>query len=128
MTAETDAYDAIKERAGGGCELRIPRVCLGRYGSYQHRKRRAQCTRDELWDIANGLGVCGDGTHGCHGWITGHPAASEPLGWSLRQAWVITERRAWMFSPNYGQGWYLLGSDGGLNPVWDVPPPRELAA
>ncbi|MFC9768916.1 hypothetical protein [Rhodococcus jostii] len=30
------------------------------------------------------LHVCGDGTRGCHGWITAHPDTACELGWSVR--------------------------------------------
>lgn len=129
LLTEGDAKKIVRERAANMCELRIPGVCRGRYESYQHRKRRGHCTRAELWDPANGLGVCGDGTVGCHGWITGHPARSEERGWSLRETWIIAERDAWMYSFNYGgAGWYLLDSNGGLGRVWEKPAPMELAA
>lgn len=35
---------------------------------------------------ANGIGLCGSGTTGCHGWVHAHPAESYRLGY-LVHSW-----------------------------------------
>lgn len=78
---ETTCRRIVRQRSNGGCEVRVPGVCLGRAGNFQHRKNRSQGGR---WTPSNGLDVCGSGTTGCHGYIHAHPKESYRKGWSVR--------------------------------------------
>lgn len=78
---EKRGREAVKQRSGGVCEVGIPEVCMGRGHTIHHRKNRSQ---GGTWAPSNLLHLCGDGTRGCHGWITEHPATSYIRGWAVR--------------------------------------------
>jgi hypothetical protein len=78
---EKNGREAVKLRSGGVCEAGIRGVCLGHGHTVHHRKNRSQ---GGTWAPSNLLHLCGDGTRGCHGWITEHPATSYIRGWSVR--------------------------------------------
>lgn len=63
-------------RSGGLCER------CGRQGhTYHHRKNRSA---GGGWDCANIVFLCGDGTRGCHGWVTTHPALAAEEGFHVK--------------------------------------------
>lgn len=75
---EKISREVVYARSGGDCEVRYPRVCLGRATNWHHRRAAGR-----IWTPANGLHVCGSGTTGCHGWITHHPAMAREFGWTV---------------------------------------------
>ena len=90
---------AVYERAGGRCEL----GCGQLGGSWGHRRRRSQ---GGTWSPVNGLLLCGDGTRGCHGWLTAHPAEAAAGGWEV-PSWLDPEAvPVWLAKP--WPGWWLL--------------------
>lgn len=45
-----------------------------------HRLNRSQ---GGTWDMWNLQRLCGDGTRGCHGWVTGNPASAVAQGFAV---------------------------------------------
>lgn len=94
--AELDSMrPAVLARSLGLCELQIPGHCLGEapvglvridgeevHGAYNvhHRKDRGQGGLNEM---PNFLHLCGSGTTGCHGFVTGNPSISDANGWTV---------------------------------------------
>lgn len=85
--SKTGAYRAIPptvvtlvtDRSGGSCE-RCGNPLRGERGvdwSIHHRKNRSQGGRNVA---SNLLVLCGDGSSGCHGWVTEHPALAGDEG------------------------------------------------
>lgn len=81
VTGETAGRRKARSRSGGMCEVQIAGVCMGRAHSAHHRKNRSQ---GGTWSTSNLLDTCGDGTRGCHGYITEHPAHAQENGWTVR--------------------------------------------
>lgn len=74
---ETTCREIVRIRSGGVCE-----VCgKHRAESMHHRKNRSQGGK---WTPGNILHTCGDGTRGCHGWITEHPALAHSSGHAVK--------------------------------------------
>lgn len=76
---------ALMERADYRCELEHPTACLGSQPglgilSRHHRKNRRHPRTNTM---ANVRILCGDGTTGCHGYVTSHPAESYVHGWAV---------------------------------------------
>lgn len=93
-------------RSNGICE-----VCgQARGTNWHHRKNQGQ---GGTWDPRNGLHVCGTGTTGCHGHITGHPAASRERGWSVPSWSDPADTPVWLA----GHGFVYLTADGGTTPT-----------
>jgi len=117
---ERRARAIVAERSGGTCEVRIPRVCLGRATNFQHRKNRSQGGE---YSAANGLHVCGSGTTGCHGYIHAHPAESYAEGWSVRSGQDPGREpvRLW-------HGVVVLDESGGWTNLGINPPAEEHRA
>lgn len=82
--SETAGRKIARARSGEVCEVQMPGVCTGHAESMHHRKNRSQ---GGTWAPSNLLHTCGDGTRGCHGWITGHPDPAREPGWAVIQAW-----------------------------------------
>lgn len=59
-----------------------PCVRCGRRGSNRHEKLARG--RGGLRDVFNTVVLCGSGTTGCHGWVTGHPDDAEAEGLYVR--------------------------------------------
>ena len=95
-----------KERSNGLCEVHISGVCTGVGQTVHHRKNRSQ---GGTWAPSNLLHLCGDGTRGCHGWITLNPLKSRDKGWSVRRCAEPSEERLLTW-----QGWVLFADDGGI--------------
>lgn len=69
----------VLTRSRGLCER------CGRQGhTYHHRKNRSA---GGGWDCANIVYLCGDGTQGCHGWVTTHPKQAALEGFHV-PSWV----------------------------------------
>jgi hypothetical protein len=108
----------MRERSGGICE-----VCAVAYATnLHHRKNRSQGGGH---DPTNLLHLCGSGTTGCHGFITGHPKLSYEYGYSVRSRLdpaAVPVRLA-------RRGWTVLDPAGGYTsvaPTTDLPdPPAE---
>jgi hypothetical protein len=108
---EREARRIVRERSGGICE-----VCGIAYATNFHdRKNRSQGGKREP---ANGLDVCGSGTTGCHGFITGHPKLSYENGWSVRSGGNPAEVPVRL--PRHG--WVLLDQVGGYTPAGEERP------
>lgn len=60
----------------------LPCVLCGQRGSNRHEKlpRGRGGYRDEF----NTVILCGSGTTGCHGWVTGNPNEAEKIGLYVR--------------------------------------------
>jgi len=108
--AEKHGKEVAGARSGGLCEVQITGLCLGRAASFHHRKNRSQ---GGTWSPENLLHTCGDGTRGCHGWITGERALSRPRGWAVWREENPAEVPVW----RRDDAWVLLTADGGLVPV-----------
>lgn len=80
---ETLGRKLVAERAGGQCEIAIPRLCTIRPHEWSHRKNRSQ---GGSWAASNGAHAC----HACHVWLTEHPQAAYANGWLVRQAYDQT--------------------------------------
>ncbi len=121
--SEDYARKRVLPRNMGACEVQIPGVCRGHVESYQHRKRRGNCTKFERWAPSNGIAVCGDGTTGCHGWIHANPEAAQAQGWEVLTEENPAEVSVWLHNPNVlGRELFLLRDDGDLDVApWDDP-------
>lgn len=110
MAAVTEARGrhVVRERSGGLCEIAF--LCRGRARatSWHHREGRAQ---GGTWSPANGLDACGDGTTGCHGFVTAYPALAKVMGWSVARGSDPSEVAVW--SPLYERD-VLLCPDGSV--------------
>lgn len=73
---EARTRELVKARCGGRCEL----CGLARMESVHHRRNRSQ---GGVWSASNCVGVCGDGTRKCHGWVGANPAAAHAIGFHL---------------------------------------------
>lgn len=75
-----EARAAILEAGEGRCI-----GCGATNLTCQHRDSRGMGgnRRPHISSPANGLPLCGSGTHGCHGWTERHPLIAERLGWRL---------------------------------------------
>lgn len=83
----------LRIRSDGLCER------CGRHGTtVHHRKNRSQGGR---WTPANCVALCGDGTRGCHGWVTEHPEKAHEQGWTV-----------WSFEDEYNEGVELWQAGG----------------
>lgn len=72
---EKMARTIVRERSENLCER------CGLYGTtVHHRKNRSQGGK---WNPANCVALCGDGTRGCHGWVTMHPLQAREGGWHI---------------------------------------------
>jgi hypothetical protein len=69
------AREAVRRRAQGRCEARLPAVCDGWGTDAHHVRSRAQGGAHEPENL---LWLCG--AFGCHGFIHAHPAAARCLG------------------------------------------------
>jgi len=96
---------AVAERSGGRCEL----GCGRPMESWGHRQRRSQ---GGLWAPWNGLALCGDGTRGCHGRLTGDPALAAGGGWEVPSHADPAVVPVWLATTE-GAGWWLLGEMDG---------------
>lgn len=73
---EKRCRELVFHRAAGLCER------CGRQGNtFHHRKNRSG---GGGWDCANIVYLCGDGTRGCHGWVTTHPAEASKEGFHVK--------------------------------------------
>jgi hypothetical protein len=110
--AEKHGKDVAGARSGGVCEVQIPGVCLGAAESFHHRLNKGQ---GGSWSPENLLHTCGDGTRGCHGWITGERIRSRPRGWMVKrnEQVELAEVPVW----RRDDAWVLLTADGRLVPV-----------
>jgi hypothetical protein len=86
--AEKLAREIVGERSGGWCEIRIPGECLGRMSNWCHRIAEGQGGR---WLASNGVGGCGSGTTGCHGWTHRNPALAEAHGWIVAPTYQVVD-------------------------------------
>lgn len=79
-TWDRDDWEAaswvLTTRANGCCE-RCGRPLRPDWSSRHHRMRR----RDGGDTYPNLMLLCGDGTTGCHGFVTEHPAEAREQGW-----------------------------------------------
>lgn len=94
--------EVLADRSHGVCE-----ICgIAAATNWHHRKNRSQGGGDEL---SNAMHLCGSGTTGCHGYVTGNPAESYRCGWSVRSGHLpletpVLRRREWC----------LFTDDGGV--------------
>lgn len=73
---EKRCRELVLQRADGLCER------CGRQGhTFHHRKNRSG---GGGWNCANIVYLCGDGTRGCHGWVTVNPAEASKEGFHIK--------------------------------------------
>lgn len=109
---EKHGKEVAGARSGGVCEVQIPSVCLGQAETFHHRLNKGQ---GGSWSPENLLHTCGDGTRGCHGWITGERIRSRPRGWMVKEHELATPAEVPVWRRD--DAWVLLTADGGLVPV-----------
>lgn len=73
----------VLTRSQNECELRLPWACLGGRGHSTHHITDRSID-DSGWPPSGLLRSCGDGTTGCHGWVTDNPKAARELGGWVR--------------------------------------------
>lgn len=120
---ETQARAIVYARSMRRCE-----VCGREAASVHHRNKQGR-----LWEPANLLSLCGDGTRFCHGWIEAHPTYAMALG-----LWVPREVNpaavpAYVKPAQFHRDWWWLDGDGCWTWCWersmhDSPPAEVLAA
>lgn len=110
---EADAYELATLRDSGTCQR-----CRRAAGTNRdHRKNRSQ---GGLTVASNLQLLCGTGTTGCHGFVTGHPADAIADGWAV-PGWANPAEwpaRRWVKSV-YGLrlAWVLLDDEGGVHEI-----------
>ena len=98
----------LQARANGCCE-RCGRPLRRDFTSRHHRQRR----RDGGDRLCNLLLLCGDGTRGCHGWITEHPLEATDQGWIV-PTWANPLNIPVRMADGY---LWLLADDGSRRPL-----------
>lgn len=93
----------LYERSQKECEAALP-GCFRFANNAHHRKNASQGGSDEL---SNLLCLCGSGTVGCHGWITGNPGEAKRMGLSV---WPSDDPS--LTPVMYRGHWALLRSNG----------------
>ena len=99
----------------------------------QHRRARGMGGTSELsiGHPANGLGLCGDGTRGCHGWTEHHPRLAALLGWRMVYGEHALEAPFWQRL--YGWRKWQVEPDGFISVLYvdpdelDRPDERQAA-
>lgn len=77
MSIPTKIREALKERADGCCE-----ICgVGGATNAHHRRNKSQGGPDVL---SNLMLLCGSGTTGCHGKVTGYPQWATSRGYTIQ--------------------------------------------
>jgi hypothetical protein len=112
---ERRARALVQERDGGVC-VRCRRQ--GLHVNWDHRLNRSQSGR---WAASNGQLLCGSGTTGCHGEITGNPHAAIVQGWAV-PGWADPAEypAARWVDTGFGTvrlGWVLYDDDGGWTEI-----------
>lgn len=116
-------------RSDDWCEVRRPGVCLNGRGHSCHH-RLDQSLDGSGWRPANLLRTCGDGSRGCHGWITENPKAAHDEGrWALESHEKPELTPVLIASPLWPgeRRWALLDDKGGAVPT-NAPNEPEVAA
>ena len=100
----------IKERSNGLCEK-----CGQQRGTEaHHRKNRSQ---GGTWEPTNILLLC----HGCHAWITTHPALATDAGWA-----VSRNCEPHLVPVKIAGQWTLLNTDNTVSfPFLEIDPGHE---
>jgi len=109
---EAKARGIVRTRSGGKCEVARAGVCLGEAHSMHHRRKEGR-----LWNPANILHTCGDGTRGCHGWIESHPTLANEEGLWLFAGEKPETTSCHMRWENL-MSWFTLDDEGLLH--WDT--------
>lgn len=101
-----DVREVVMDRHAGWCQLGCGRFAA----NYAHRLPQGQ---GGPFTMANGLGLCGSGTTGCH-WRTEQARAlSYDAGWLLRTGSDPATTPALIVS-FLGAGWHILGDPDGV--------------
>lgn len=74
----------VMARADNCCE-RCGISVVNTPGSIHHRKTRGMGGNRNANQPENLTLLCGDGTSGCHGWVTANPKDAATTGWYVRQ-------------------------------------------
>lgn len=80
---EKKCRQLVAIRSQGLCER-----CGRRGDTFHHRKNRSA---GGGWSLTNIVHLCGDGTRGCHGWVTTHPKLAGEEGFHI-PSWVAPEQ------------------------------------
>ena len=132
LSPEAKGREIVRERAGGLCEGAIAGICLGKHETTHHRLKRGQ---GGTWAPSNLLGLCGDGTRGCHGLIEAHPSWANDRGlWIMAgdgdpdqvavfMRWTQTAYLGWWVLDDEGM---LEGDGGEFEPVQHHPMVRDF--
>ena len=105
--------DACFERAKGHCEVCGCRLPEKGWNLHHRTNRGAGGTKRQV-TCADGLAVCGSGTTGCHGYISGHFVWSEDRGYVVRRNSIATP----LTEPVFVRGeWVMFNADGSTSPA-----------
>jgi hypothetical protein len=121
LIAEDRGRAIVKERADGRCEAAIDYVCYGSHDTTHHRLKKGQ---GGSWAPSNLLGVCGDGTVGCHGYIEANPSWAMEEGLWVRSTSNPRDVSVHMRWANQ-KSWWFLDDEGLLH--WDESDFEDLA-
>lgn len=103
-------------------EVALCEICgKVRGNSSHHRRNQSQGGRHIL---SNLMWLCGDGTTGCHGWVTENPAMAERNGWTIQG----TQVQPWESPCRRRDESVLLDNEGGWKPVSSYPIPTRKEA
>lgn len=113
-----DTRALIRGRDRGRCVR-----CGDTATNVHHRRNRGMGGRRHAASAAinqpgNLLSLCGSGTTGCHGWVTGHPAEARELGYALRTNGTEDPTTVPVQAHD---GWHLYDDAGGRR---RCPPPE----
>lgn len=99
---ETHGRDIVYTRSMRRCE-----VCGRPAASVHHRNKQGR-----IWNPANLLSLCGDGTRYCHGWIEANPEHAMTLGLWVPRAIDPTTRPAYCRPALFWTAWWIPDDDG----------------
>ena len=121
-------WQLVTLRDGNVC-VRCRRIGLA--VSRDHRKNRSQ---GGLTVLSNLQLLCGDGTTGCHGWATEHPAEAIAEGWAV-PGWPTADPAEWPARRwvRIGHGvvrlaWVLYDNEGGVLQVTEEEARERMTA
>lgn len=118
---------AVLTRSENWCEVRRPGVCISGWGHSTHH-RLDLSLENRGWPPSRLLRTCGDGSRGCHGWITENPKQAHDEGrWALESHEKPEKTPVLIASPLWPgeRRWVLLDDEGGVTPTTA---PEEVAA
>lgn len=116
--SEGKGKGVVLARAQNECELRLPWACLGGQGHSTHHITD-RSVDGSGWPPSGLLRSCGDGTTGCHGWVTDNPKDARELGGWVRKSTDDRYATAVLLSSHLWPGqrrWVVLDDEGDFEP------------